>query len=82
MCDTDARAAFISDALLPCGPCSRSHGHALKLNPAVTPEEPDCTYDNPEEIAEGPKGRIARLESRISEQREREIKSFLITTSV
>ncbi|KAG8918539.1 hypothetical protein FRC00_012373, partial [Tulasnella sp. 408] len=55
----------ISDALLPCGPCSRSHAHSLKVNPTVTPPDPDCTYDNPDEVAEGPKGKIARLENRI-----------------
>ncbi|KAG9008534.1 hypothetical protein FRB90_008808, partial [Tulasnella sp. 427] len=55
----------ISDALLPCGPCSRSHAHSLKINPTTTGPEPDCSYDNPEEVAEGPKGRIVRLETRI-----------------
>ncbi|KAG8892315.1 hypothetical protein FRC01_014232, partial [Tulasnella sp. 417] len=31
----------------------------------VTPPDPDCSYDNPEEVAEGPKGKITRLENRI-----------------
>lgn len=40
--------ALISDASLPCGPCSRSHAHASKLNPLLTATEPECTYVSPE----------------------------------
>ncbi|KAG8902511.1 hypothetical protein FRB99_004385 [Tulasnella sp. 403] len=66
----DKSVRLISDALLPCGACSRSHAHALRTNPSTTPAEPECTYDNPEDVAEGPKGKIARLEARISELEE------------
>ncbi|KAG9043658.1 hypothetical protein FS837_009293 [Tulasnella sp. UAMH 9824] len=35
--------------------------------PDLAGEEPECTYDNPEEVVKGSKGKIARLENRISE---------------
>lgn len=54
-----------SDALLPCGPCVKSHAYNRKVNPTTTPEEPDCHYDSPEDIAEGNKAKITRLEARI-----------------
>lgn len=56
-----------SDTLSPCGPCTRSHAHSSKTNPRLAFEEPDCTYDTLEQISEGSKGKIARLELRISE---------------
>lgn len=56
---------FLSDGAMPCGPCSRSHAYAVKNTPALAPPEPECTYDDPDVIAEGPKGKIARLESEI-----------------
>ncbi|KIO22818.1 hypothetical protein M407DRAFT_27692 [Tulasnella calospora MUT 4182] len=60
---------FLSDGALPCGPCQRSHAYAVKSTPAVAAPEPECTYDDPDVIAEGPKGRIARLESEVAELR-------------
>ncbi|KAG9043659.1 hypothetical protein FS837_009294 [Tulasnella sp. UAMH 9824] len=58
---------YLSDGALPCGPCQRSHAYAVKNTPALAPPEPECTYDDPDVIAEGPKGKIARLESEIAE---------------
>lgn len=58
-----------SDGAMPCGPCQRSHAYAVKNTPALAPPEPDCTYDDPDVIAEGPKGKIARLESEIGRRR-------------
>ncbi|KAG9027771.1 hypothetical protein FRB95_007403 [Tulasnella sp. JGI-2019a] len=55
------------DATLPCTPCTRSHAHAVKLYPHTAPPQPECTYDNPEDIAEGPRGKICRLEAHIAE---------------
>lgn len=54
-----------SDGALPCEPCQRAHAYEVKTRPATAPDEPACEYDHPDMVAEGPKGRIARLESQI-----------------
>lgn len=54
-----------SDATLPCTPCTRSHAHAVKLYPNTAPAQPECAYDKPDEVAEGPRGKISRLEAQI-----------------
>ncbi|KAG8905657.1 hypothetical protein FRB99_008498, partial [Tulasnella sp. 403] len=56
-----------SDAIMPCGPCAKLH---LKSDPNSTASTLECTYDDPDEIAEGPKGKIARLEAEIAELRQ------------
>ncbi|KAG9038131.1 hypothetical protein FRB95_002571 [Tulasnella sp. JGI-2019a] len=52
---------------MPCGTCTRSHAHARKLDPITTPANFECTYDNPDEIADPPSVRISRLQARIAE---------------
>ncbi|KAG8963641.1 hypothetical protein FRC05_004575 [Tulasnella sp. 425] len=56
-----------SDGSLPCEPCRRAHAYEVMTRPAAAPAEPTCEYDHPEIVAEGPKVRIARLESQIAE---------------
>ncbi|KAG9015675.1 hypothetical protein FRB90_004494 [Tulasnella sp. 427] len=56
-----------NDGSLPCESCRRAHAYELKTRPATAAAEPKCEYDHPDIVAEGPKGRIARLESRIAE---------------
>ncbi|KAG9047466.1 hypothetical protein FS837_002180 [Tulasnella sp. UAMH 9824] len=56
-----------SDGSLPCESCRRAHAYEVKTRPATAAAEPTCEYDHPDVVAEGPKGRIARLEEQIAE---------------
>lgn len=57
----------VSDANLPCATCLKSFAFAQKTYPNSAPTEPDCTYDDPEEVALGTSGKISRLEAKIGE---------------
>ena len=58
---------FQSDTNLPCSACIRYH---KTVNKGVGADEiqgqlPTCTYDDPREVFEGHKSKIAKLEAKI-----------------
>lgn len=59
-----------SDTQRPCTTCAKSHAHSRKINPLVTPEQPDCTYDKEGELPESIQAKINRLEARIGKSRD------------
>ncbi|KAG9047467.1 hypothetical protein FS837_002181 [Tulasnella sp. UAMH 9824] len=65
--DVEEESLNGDDGSLPCEPCQRAHAYEVKTRPATAPDEPACEYDHPDIVAEGPKGRIARLECQIAE---------------
>ncbi|KAG8912683.1 hypothetical protein FRC02_005851 [Tulasnella sp. 418] len=54
------------DAQMPCSACIKTHAHALKSHPDSTGPVPDCSFDDPHEVAEGPKAKIQKLEDKIA----------------
>ncbi|KAG8963644.1 hypothetical protein FRC05_004578 [Tulasnella sp. 425] len=68
--DADGENLNGDDGALPCGPCQRAHAYQVRTRPTAAPDEPSCVYDHPDLVADGPKGRIANLESEIAELRE------------
>ncbi|KAG8927986.1 hypothetical protein FRC02_007534, partial [Tulasnella sp. 418] len=51
---------------MPCSACIKTHAHALKSHPDSTGPVPDCSFDDPHEVAEGPKAKIQKLEDKIA----------------
>ncbi|KAG8987872.1 hypothetical protein FRB90_003091, partial [Tulasnella sp. 427] len=47
----------------------KSHAYAVRVDPLNAPDEPICTYDDPDVKSVGPKARIAALESENAELR-------------
>ncbi|KAG9047470.1 hypothetical protein FS837_002184 [Tulasnella sp. UAMH 9824] len=68
--DADEESLNGNDGAAPCGPCQRAHAFEVRTRPSTAPAEPPCVYDHPELVTEGPKARIAHLESEIAELRE------------
>ncbi|KIO22764.1 hypothetical protein M407DRAFT_27718 [Tulasnella calospora MUT 4182] len=46
-----------------------SHAYAIRVDPLNAPSEPNCTYDDPDVKATGPKARITALEAENAELR-------------
>ncbi|KAF8640545.1 hypothetical protein AX17_000207 [Amanita inopinata Kibby_2008] len=71
-CHQCRRRKLKCDAQRPCSTCIRSHNHSIAHAPPGVhlPPKPICTYDEVAEasaLAEGPKNKYERLESRINE---------------